>query len=261
MSSQKTPAVFVTDFGPFLAVETDDYTNALEKLGAVLSQPRAIIIMSGHWEARKEITVTSAIKPGIVHDYSGFPQEFYRLDYPCPGDPVLAKEVVALLSSNGIAANPDSKRPLDHGAWVPLSRIFPKADIPTIQIAARSESPEENFRIGQTLSKLRERGILLIGAGALSYNLRLALAHGKDDPVDNWALQFDNWLQENFDDGNTEALLDYRKNAPFANLAAPTVDHFNPIFFVLGASERAKPTHLYRSMRYSNGIMRIMVFN
>lgn len=252
------PAVFVTDFGPFPAVETDEYTAALGRLGKMLPHPESILIMSGHWQAQGTLAVTGAETPGILHDYSGFPEEFYRLHYQCPGNPRLAKETAGLLSSHGFAAKVDGHRALDHGAWVPLSRLYPDAGIPVIQLTVPRE-PEKRkiFEVGRILSVLRERGVLLIGAGALSHNLRLALVHAKDDPPEDWALQFDAWLSGRLEGGPLEDLFNFQTLAPFARLAAPTTEHFDPLFFVLGAGNGERPESLHQSIRYANGIMRI----
>ena len=217
--------------------------------------------MSGHWTAKGPLAVTAAKKPGVMHDYTGFPEEFYRLDYPSPGDPKLAEEVADLLSSNGFPTNIDPTRALDHGAWVPLSRLYPKADVPTIQLTVPDNKGERKiFEIGRTLSPLRDRGVLLIGAGALSHNLRLAFAHEKNDPADDWVLQFDSWISDKLNERNVEDLLNYRSLAPSARLAAPTSEHFDPLFFVLGAAGNERPTHFYQGIRNGNGVMRVLAF-
>lgn len=259
MKTKKMPVAFVTDFGPSPAIETDDYTEALGKLGRSFANPKAIVIMSGHWEIKESVAVTSAKKPGVMHDYSGFPEEFYRLDYPCPGDPDLAKEIVEFLLAKGISAKTDSDRSLDHGAWVSLSRIYPKADIPTLQISVPANDPGRTMEIGRILSQLRERGVLLIGAGALSHNLRLVFRHQKNDPADGWALEFDSWISDKLDRGAVEDLLNYRTLAPSAHLAAPTAEHFDPLFFVLGAAQGESLVHFYRGFYYGNGLMKIII--
>jgi 4,5-DOPA dioxygenase extradiol len=254
------PAIFVSDFGPFPALENDAYTAALAELGRTLPRPRAIVIMSGHWEARGPISVSAAARPGIVHDYSGFPPEFYQLAYPCPGDPDLARQIVQFLAAARIPAAADPKRPLDHGAWVPLSRMYPKADIPVVQLTT-PETPEANLELGRVLAKELPKDVLLIGSGALSHNLRLIFAHGKDDAPDAWALEFDAWWVKSLTNGDTAALMDFRKSAPSADRAVPTLDHINPFFFSLGAAQGAPARFFHQSIRYGSGLMKILVFN
>jgi 4,5-DOPA dioxygenase extradiol len=253
------PVVFVSDFGPFPAVENDAYTDALAELGRTLPKPRAIVIMSGHWETRWPIAVTAAETPGIVHDYSGFPQEFYRLDYPSPGDPALARRIAERLTARRISAVTDPNRPLDHGAWVPLSRMYPDADIPVVQVTVPA-TPGESLKIGEVLAEELTDDVLLVGSGALSHNLRLIFAHGKDDAPDEWALEFDDWWMDRLRDGRTEDLLNFKKTAPSADLAVPTLDHINPFFFSLGAAKGTPPAVFHQSIRYGNGLMKILTF-
>ena len=255
---KRMPAAFVTDFGPFPAVEADDYTAALGELGKGLPRPAAIIAMSGHWEAGEALAVTAAEKPGVMHDYSGFPEEYYRLDYPCPGAPALAAEVAGMLVLGGFAAKTDVDRPIDHGVWVPLSRLYPQADIPVVQLSVPvGMDPRRIFELGRVLAPLRDRGILLLAAGALSHNLRRLKA--KDSVPDAWAVAFDAWLAEVFERGDVEALFDYRTSAPSAELAVPTTEHFDPLFFILGSAEGERPEHLYRAIRFGTGLLRIFV--
>lgn len=253
------PVIFVSDFGPFPAFENDPYTRALRELGRTLAAPKAIVIMSGHWEARGPIAVTSSIKPGIIHDYSGFPGEFYRIDYPCPGDPDLAGRIAGLLTARGIPAVTDPVRPLDHGAWVPLSRMCPAADIPVVQLTAPG-TPAQSLKVGEILSDGLAEDAWLVGSGALSHNLRLIFARAKDSPPDPWALEFDRWWTEALRGGRTSDLLDFARLAPSAGLAVPTLDHINPFFFALGAARGAPPIFFHESVRYGSGLMKVLTF-
>jgi len=255
------PAAFVTDMGPFPAFEDDDYARALAQLGETLPRPKAVVVMSGHWPAHGPLSATSSAKPGIVHDYSGFPEEFYRFDYPCPGDPALAQNIVSRLAQAGFAAVASSERPLDHGAWAPLSRVYPKADVPVVQVTVPTgQDPRQIMAMGLALAPLRDEGVLLLGSGALVHNLRLFRFGETDAPPDAWAEEFDAWLIKRLDAGKTGELCDYRTLAPSAAKAAPTSEHFDPLFFVLGAALGAKPVYLHRSLRYGSGLRRIFTF-
>jgi 4,5-DOPA dioxygenase extradiol len=257
MATGRVPAAFISDFGPMPALEDDDYTASLKKMGQALPRPSTILVMSGHWEAQEKLAVTAAKRPGVIHDFSGFSEEFYKLDYPCPGNPDLARDAVELLSEAGFSARTDPNRGLDHGAWVPLSRLYPKADLPVVQITVPSEEdPRRTFQIGKALAPLRERGVLLLGAGAVSHNLHLALVHQKNDPADEWAIAFNEWLSDQLQHKRTENLLNYRRLAPAADLAAPTAEHMNPFFYVLGAGQGENLTHFYEGIRYGNGVLR-----
>src|SRR5262249_9470716 len=133
-SMGRLPVAFVSDLGPFPAVDRSEYTDALERLGRELPRPKAILVMSGHWHAENALGVTSSKKPGIEYDYSGFPERYYQVDYPAPGAPETAGRAVELLTAAGFEAGADPDRPLDHGAWVPLTRLYPKADVPVVQL-------------------------------------------------------------------------------------------------------------------------------
>ncbi len=254
----KIPAAFVTDFGPVPAFESDAYTEALSRLGRGLPRPSAIVVMSGHWESTREILITSAKTPGIIHDYFGFPDEFYRFTYPCPGNPKLATEIAQLLSFYDMPAKTDTTRPLDHGAWVPVSRMYPKADISVLQVAVPRAGARFAFDIGRLLAPLRDKGVLLLGAGALSHNLKLAMVHKKDDTPDAWAMELDAWIMDRVVRRDHEGLLQYRRTAPSIRLAAATAEHFDPFFFTLGAAMGEPLKQLYGGVAYGNGLMKIL---
>ncbi len=255
------PAAFVTDLGPLPAFMDDDYAFALAELGKTLPRPKAVVVMSGHWLARESLGVSASAAPGIVHDYSGFPREFYDFDYPCPGSPELAADVVRRLAQAGVVAREDAKRPLDHGAWAPLSRVYPKTDVPVVQLSVPAgEDPRKIMGVGLALAPLRQEGVLLLASGALVHNLRLLRLGDDAAPEDAWAKAFDAWVLERLDAGKIGELCDYRRLAPEAAKAAPTPEHFDPLFFALGAAEGARPRHLHRSVRYGSGLRRIFAF-
>lgn len=259
MTQFKMPVAFISDFGPMPAIETDDYTMALEKLGRDFPRPKAVVVMSGHWAAGKTLSVTSTLRPEIIYDFYGFPKEFYQVQYPIPGDPETAAEVVRLLTSAGFSAKTDPNRGIDHGAWVPLSRVYPKADVPIVQITVPAgEDPRKIMAIGRALKPLREKGILIVGAGTFVHNLRL-VKFGSQKP-DSWAEEFDSWIGSRLDKGSIKEIVDYKRLAPLAELAVPTPEHFDPLFFVLGAAEGEDPTHFFRAIRHGNGSLRIIGF-
>lgn len=254
--SNKMPVAFITDFGPMPAVEEDDYTQALGRLGKALPRPKAILIMSGHWETDGVLAVTASAKPQTIYDFQGFPAEYYRVAYPAPGAPALAREAAGLLSEAGFPTSQDPDRGLDHGAWAPLSRVYPKADVPIVQLTVPAgEDPEKIMAVGRALSPLREKGVLLVGAGTLSHNLRLVHFGGKNDEPDAWAKDFDAWFRDAFARGDTAALVKYKTSAPSARLAVPTPEHFDPFFYVWGAAEGERVNEFFHGIRYGNGIL------
>ena len=232
----RLPVLFVTDMGPDPALFSADYARALERLGRDLPRPRAIVVMSGHWPARDALKLSSSPRPEIVHDYRGFPAELYARKYPVAGAPELAEQAAALLRAAGRPAKLDADRGLDHGAWAPLTRLYPGADVPVVQLTVPAgRPPEEILAVGRALAPLRERGVLLTASGNLSHDLR-QYDWGSRDAAP-WAREFEGWLLPRLKSGKTSDLLAYREKAPHAELAAPTTEHFDPLFFALGAGD------------------------
>jgi 4,5-DOPA dioxygenase extradiol len=207
--------------------------------------------------ARQPAVMTNA-QPATWHDFGGFPEPLYRLQYPAPGAPELAEAVIERLHGAGVPAVPDARRPLDHGAWVPLMHLFPQAQVPVVQVALpASAGPREVYAMGQALAGLREQGVLVIGSGSMTHNLgeffggRAAL----NDPPAAYANEFSRWVEDVVQRGDLEALLDYRARAPHAVHSHPTEEHFLPIFFALGAAgwgsgQGATPDYLTREIMY-----------
>jgi 4,5-DOPA dioxygenase extradiol len=253
----KTPVVFISHGSPMVALENDSYTAALENLGKKIEKPRAVVVVSAHWEEHQPIRVTTTEKPPIIYDFGGFPDELYHLTYACPGHPSLGDEIVQLLRAAGLNAVPDVRRGLDHGAWIPLRRLFPAANVPVVQVTLPvPRTPDEIFKIGQTLAPLRAHGVLLMGSGGVVHNLRLLHFGNKAAPVDAWAKNFDEWVNERLLNGDTKSLLAYRRSAPRPDLAVPTTEHFDPLFFALGAGEGEKVTSITDGFHYGNLSMR-----
>ena len=257
----KMPVLFVGHGSPMVAVEDDAYTEALAQWGQRLPRPRALVTVSAHWESDRPLRVTSAEKPDLIYDFSGFPPELYDLTYPAPGDPRLAEQIAAILSHHGTPCALDVERGIDHGAWIPMRRIFPQADIPLLQLTLpMPRHPEELMALGQALAPLRSEGVLLVGSGNVVHNLRRVHFGDKHGPVDEWANEFDDWFEARLEKRAREDLINYRKTAPNAALAAPTTEHFDPVFFVLGGSENDPRTDLFKGFHYGNLSMRTFIF-
>lgn len=254
----RMPAWFLAHGSPLLAVEQDDFTAALRREAAALPRPRAIVVVSAHWEFRGSVRVTSADRPPLIYDFSGFPPELYDVRYPCPGDPTLAAEIVTMLLDAGVTAAADPRRGIDHGAWVPLVHAFPKADIPVVEVALPvPRSPDDVVRMGKALAPLRGRGILLIGSGGLVHNLRRVRFEDKAAPVEEWAKKFDEWVRDRIRALDIPGLAAYGARAPHADLAVPTTEHFDPALFVLGAGAAGdRVRDLFEGFHYGNLSMR-----
>ena len=193
--------------------------------------------MSAHWEERRPVRVSAAARHGTLHDFGGFPDELYAIEYPAPGDPRLAGEIAAMLEKASIPAAMDSERPLDHGSWVPLRAIFPEADVPVVAVSLpRPRDPELVARMGAVLSPLRDRGVLLLGSGGGVHNLSRVSLASKSAPPQAWAVEFDRWLAGRVASRDVPALVSWRESAPDSRAAHPTPEHFDPLLVVVGAS-------------------------
>jgi len=226
-----------------LALEGGAWGEAVSALGRQLPPLRAILVCSAHWEAPGPFLLSSAEVPGVMHDFGGFPEALYSLDYPAPGSPDLAAEAASLLNAAGLEAGLDAQRPLDHGAWVPLRYLAPTAGIPVVQLSLpRPRTPEMLVAAGRALAPLRQSGVLILGSGGVVHNLRRVDWQDASGPQP-WALAFQGWVQERLAAGDVAALSDWRK-APGAAESVPTSEHLDPLFVALGAAE-AVPEPLF----------------
>jgi len=243
------PSLFVSHGAPLFAVDAGSTGPALRAWAQAHAKPSSIVVMSPHWMARAA-TVMSTPAPQTWHDFGGFPPELYQLQYPAPGNPELAQEVLALLQAAGIDATADSRRPFDHGAWVPLMHLYPEADVPVVQLALPAHwGPAQVYELGRALRALRARGVLLMGSGSMTHNLSEFFGGGREPAP--YVLAFSRWVEEKIAQGDLPSLLNYRTLAPHAERAHPTEDHFLPLFFALGAAgDGARPDYLSREVRY-----------
>jgi 4,5-DOPA dioxygenase extradiol len=212
------------------AIEDTPYTRAWNALGASMPRPRAILVISAHWYIHRT-AVTAMDNPPTIHDFTGFPRELYEMRYPAPGEPQLAADVRSLLGDDGVVL--DRSWGLDHGAWSILVHVFPKADVPVVELSIdATKSVAQHFAIGAKLAALRERGVLLLGTGNVVHNLaRIDFEAREPFP---WAVRFDRFIREAIEKGDNDALLHYRDNQD-APLAAPDIDHFLPVVYIAGA--------------------------
>jgi 4,5-DOPA dioxygenase extradiol len=248
MTATALPSLFVSHGAPLFAVDPGTTGPALQAWGAQLpADVRGIVVMSPHWMTRGMAVMTTA-QPETWHDFGGFPPALYELQYPAPGSPALAQEVLA---AAGLPAQPDAKRPFDHGTWVPLMHLVPKANVPVVQVSLPiGAGPREVYAMGAALSSLREHGVLVMGSGSMTHNLAEFFG-GEREPAP-YVLEFSRWIESKMAAGDLEALFNYRSLAPNAHRAHPSDDHFLPIFFALGAAGKdARPNYLSREVMYS----------
>ena len=227
----RMPAIYLSHGAPPLADDTL-WTRQLAGWSANLPRPASVLMVSAHWEAAPLALGATATVP-LVYDFWGFPEHYYQVKYPAPGAPALAGDVRKLLraASMPVADLPD--RGLDHGAYVPLVEMYPQADVPVLQISMPTLEPGELFEIGRKLAPLRDAGVLIVGSGFFTHNLRAMSTSGAVPAV---MAEFDHWGQEVLARGDIDALLDFEHKAPAARLAHPRTEHFAPLFVTLGAA-------------------------
>ena len=250
MTVTALPSLFVSHGAPLFAIEAGTSGPALAAWGACLPPDlRGVVVMSPHWMARTPAVMTNP-QPKTWHDFGGFPDELYTLQYLAPGSPALGQQVIDLLQAAGIAAQGDASRPMDHGAWVPLMHLLPQANVPVVQVALPAGyGPQQVYAMGAALRTLRAQGVLVVGSGSMTHNLREFSGGGAQ--VLPYVTEFCRWVEDRLTEGNLDALLDYRAQAPHAVRAHPTDDHFLPLFFALGAADpAARPAYLSREVMY-----------
>jgi 4,5-DOPA dioxygenase extradiol len=231
------PAVFVSHGAPNLILHESPVREFLAGYGNTLGRPRAIVMISAHFEARNP-TLTGDLVPEMIYDFSGFEPELYEMQYPAPGDPALAQRIVELLGISGIKAGIIQNRGFDHGAWVPLKLMYPDADIPVVLLSVQTHlGAQHHLDLGRSLAPLRDEGILVIGSGSLTHNLRefFAGGHSPDADAPEWVTAFQQWVYGKISDDKVEDLVDFQVRAPYARENHPTIEHFLPLFVALGA--------------------------
>ena len=232
MQATKLPALYLGHGAPIL-LEDELWTSQLANWSKNLEKPKAILIVSAHWESAP-LSLTSIEPTNLIYDFAGFHPKYYNLQYKAPVAPELAKTITDLLNETETVVQ--TNRGLDHGAYIPLMNMFPNADVPVIQMSMPTLNPEKLFKIGQKLSVLREQGVLIIGSGFITHGLPYIDMSDPNSKAPNWSSDFDLWTKETLDSGNFEELLKFKNSAPALNYAHPTVEHFAPIFVTLGAA-------------------------
>lgn len=241
------PTVFVSHGSPMHAIDAGRAGDVWAELGRTLPRPSAVLIASAHWETELPM-LSTAPQLETIHDFGGFPPELYKITYPAPGAPDVAKRAIQLLRSSGLTATADASRGLDHGAWVPLRRMFPNADVPVAQVSIQpSLEAAHHLLVGTALAPLTRDGVLVIGSGHITHNLRdwmvgvrqrgsRAVADGAAEP---YVMEFREWIADALLKNDRARLLRWRELAPHAQRAHPTPEHFMPLFVALGAASAA----------------------
>jgi len=250
------PTFFLSHGSPMLALSDTPAHRFLEHFASTLPRPRAVLVVSAHFETDRP-TVVSDPHPEMIYDFRGFPKPLYEINYPAPGDAAVAAEVADELRSAGLPVDVAPKRGFDHGTWIPLSLVWPSADVPLVQLSIQPHRDAAyHYALGRAIAALRDKDVLVIGTGAATHNLHVLFRNpggmpAVDAPPVDWAREFADWVADRAAVGDAASLIDYRAKAPHAVMAHPEDDHLLPFFVALGAAgEGARGERIHNSYEY-----------
>ncbi|WP_425261399.1 DODA-type extradiol aromatic ring-opening family dioxygenase [Rubrivivax sp. RP6-9] len=253
------PPLFLSHGSPMTALEPREAGAFMQRLGPALAaahgRPRAILAVSAHSLAREPMLLAAA-RHEAIYDFGGFDPRLHTLRYDAPGAPALAARVVGLLQAAGLPVHTVDDGGLDHGIWTPLRYLFPDADIPVLPLAWPPDwSPAQLFALGQALAPLADEGVLIVGSGSITHNLRRVFASGRmqvDQPATPESTAFRDWFATTAAVADWDALLDYRQQAPHAALMHPTDEHLLPFYVAAGAAGRVPATRIHQSLTFGD---------
>ena len=239
----RMPSLFVSHGAPTFAIEPAQAGPLLRQLGGELPRPKAVLVLSPHWMT-PNVRVSSTATPETIHDFGGFPEELYRIQYPAPGSPEVAARALELLNAAGFNASADERRGLDHGAWVPVRHLYPDANVPVLQVSMpRDLDAAGAVRLGRALAPLAEEGVLILGSGSITHNL-YEFRQDVGAAAASYASEFTDWARAAVRGHDEAVLIDYLSAAPHAKRAHPTSDHYLPLPFAFGAAQPDAPVRV-----------------
>lgn len=238
------PALFIGHGSPMNGIEDNAFSRQWQKLGQEIPQPKAVLCVSAHW-LTKGTAITAMPEPPTIHDFGGFPQALFDVQYPAPGDPALAEETTKMITKTAVQL--DHEWGLDHGTWTVVRHMYPDAKIPVLQLSIDySKGAAYHYELAKELSALRKKGVLIIGSGNMVHNLRMV---AWDKLTSNfgfdWAIEMNETFKKHISDGNHQALIQYEKLGPAAQLAIPTPDHYWPLIYTLGLQAKNEELHFF----------------
>ncbi len=234
MRNKLAPILFVGHGSPMNAIAKNEYTKTLSHFQTLFPEPKAILCISAHWMT-KGTSVTAMAKPRTIHDFYGFPEELFAVQYPAPGSPEIACQIRSLILNPKVSLDEDSWG-LDHGTWSVLRHMYPKADIPVLQLSLdMNKTPQEHFKIGEQIARLREEGIFIIGSGNIVHNLRQIQWDSNAAPF-AWATEFNDWIKKKLRERDFLAMVQDFLKTEAGRLSVPTLEHYLPFLYILGAS-------------------------
>jgi 4,5-DOPA dioxygenase extradiol len=257
-AKERMPVLFIGHGSPMNAIADNAFTRMLTAWGRDLGRPAAILMVSAHWLTERQVQVSTTAQPETIHDFGGFPPELYKLQYPAPGAPAVARAAAQALAPR-VAGN-DASRGLDHGAWSVLRHMYPLADVPVFQLSIDiTKAGSYHHAVGRALAPLRDAGVLIIGSGNVVHNLR-ATMRGQPDTLHGmtpWAEDFDVRSRAAIDDWDAKALMAYETLTPGAMTAVPFPDHYFPLLYAMGAAQSGESVrHVYEGFQAGTLSMR-----
>jgi len=240
-----TPTLFIGHGSPMNGIEVNEFSTAWERLGAELPAPRAVLVVSAHWLTRGT-HVTAMEQPKTIHDFGGFPQELYSVQYPAPGSPDLAEETKRLIASTEIGL--DHEWGLDHGTWTIIRRMYPEANIPVLQLSIDITRPAQyHYDLAKQLAALRQRGVMIVGSGNMVHNLRMVAWDKLAEPEYgyDWAMEINDTFKRHISERNHEALVRYDSLGTAGKLAIPTPDHYLPLLYILALQQKQEEPRFF----------------
>lgn len=235
ISESKMPVLFAGHGNPMNAIEDNEFSRTWEKMGNELSRPKAILCISAHWETRGTF-VTAMQKPQTIHDFGGFPEELFNVQYPASGDPTLASEIKTTIKKTDVGLNEDWG--LDHGCWSVIKRMYPKADIPVLQLSLDYTKPAQwHYDLAKELAILRKKRVLIVGSGNMVHNLGMVNWRNLNGPGYDWAIEANEKFKKLISDDKHSELINYNSLGTFAKLSIPSPDHWLPLLYALALKE------------------------
>lgn len=255
----KAPVLFIGHGNPMNALKDTAFTQKLAKLGSSLEKPKAILVVSAHWLTRGTWVATTPT-PETIHDFGGFPQALFDVQYPAKGAPEFAKETATLLNAKTTVGE-DTDWGLDHGAWTVLKHMYPAADVPVFQLSIDYyQTPQYHYDLAKYLSSLRDKGVMILGSGNIVHNLRQVDFANENNKFD-WAVEFDETVKKMLTERNHQGLIDYNKLGTAATLSIPTNDHYLPLLYTLALQgEKEEAAHIYEGIEHGSISMRCVQF-
>jgi 4,5-DOPA dioxygenase extradiol len=242
--TEKMPVLFLGHGSPMNAIEENEFVDGFRKAGAEIPTPRAVLCISAHWETRGTL-ITAMDNPPTIHDFGGFPQELFEVQYPAPGSPDLANDIKGLLLKT--EAGLDYKWGLDHGAWSVIKHLYPEANIPVVQLSLDYyQTPQQHYDLAKELASLRDSGVLIIGSGNIVHNLGMVAWNKLNSEFGfDWAIEASEKMKKFILDNDHNSLINFKSQGKAFHLSIPTTEHFLPLLYILALKEKNEEINFF----------------